>query len=389
MKYYTFLRNLTRSSPLALRRRMQIALVGVAVLIAIIPMDASAGQVTNRSITLSSASMGATNVSYKVAFTPEAPAGAFVVEFCSNSPLVGQTCEAPAGFDAAGASSTTSGFSDVAGSTNRIQVAGDLPNGQPVSVVVNGITNPATEGQMYGRIVTYDTKQHASAYQSTDIGVGAKDSGGVALAISKSIALSGTVQETLQFCVSGQAIAADCSGTVAPSLKLGQKIDDTITILLPEQINEGDLYTQITTNALNGAVVRLKSNALNCGGLLRAGAPAACDIKPATSGGINPSNHEAQFGIKTSLSTNSPSPSATGQYRPAVGSIYSDTTFAMNYIAGNASGVTSLFGDPLLDTAGAPANNKNMKLTFGVTIANETPAGDYSADISLIATGRF
>jgi hypothetical protein len=30
-----------------------------------------------------------------------------------------------------------------------------------------------------------------------------------------------------------------------------------------------------------------------------------------------------------------------------------------------------------------------MKITFGASIANDTPAGKYSADLSLIATGKF
>lgn len=51
--------------------------------------------------------------------------------------------------------------------------------------------------------------------------------------------------------------------------------------------------------------------------------------------------------------------------------------------------VINAFGEPFLDTAGAPTNNKNMVLTFGVTVGSGTPAGSYSADIGLIAVGKF
>ncbi|MGH7218550.1 MAG: hypothetical protein ACREGE_03870, partial [Candidatus Microsaccharimonas sp.] len=68
---------------------------------------------------------------------------------------------------------------------------------------------------------------------------------------------------------------------------------------------------------------------------------------------------------------------------------YSDSIFKLNFVSGNASGVTGPYGDPVLDTAGAPANNKNAQITFGASIANDTPAGLYSADFSLIATGKF
>lgn len=63
----------------------------------------------------------------------------------------------------------------------------------------------------------------------------------------------------------------------------------------------------------------------------------------------------------------------------------------MNFTTGAnpASGVTSTYGDQFLTTSGAPALNKNMTLTFGASAANNTPAGSYSADLSLIATGKF
>lgn len=60
----------------------------------------------------------------------------------------------------------------------------------------------------------------------------------------------------------------------------------------------------------------------------------------------------------------------------------------MRYVDAN-DGVTSPFGDRFLETAEAPANNKNMALTFGVAASNNTPAGNYSADLSLIAVGTF
>jgi hypothetical protein len=61
----------------------------------------------------------------------------------------------------------------------------------------------------------------------------------------------------------------------------------------------------------------------------------------------------------------------------------------MNYVSGDATGVTSTYGDPILNTAGAPANNQNMPLTFAASINNNTPAGDYSATLGLIASGTY
>ena len=61
----------------------------------------------------------------------------------------------------------------------------------------------------------------------------------------------------------------------------------------------------------------------------------------------------------------------------------------MNAATDNSTGVTSTYGSPFLNTAGAKANNMNMQLTFGASTNASVPAGNYSADLSLIATGTF
>jgi hypothetical protein len=146
------------------------------------------------------------------------------------------------------------------------------------------------------------------------------------------------------------------------------------------------MYTQISTNASSGAVVSLKSS-VPCGGLKRVEVT-TCDIAPALSGGV--AAGQAKFGVKTTTATSTTGVSdATGTLQPAAGSVYNNTTYALNYLADGTSGITSAYGDPFLDTNSLPVNNMNMKLTFGASISNNTPAGLYSTDLSLIATGKF
>ena len=357
----------------------------------ILPTIVSADQATDRSIELSSVSASATNVTYVVNFktSDKAAAGAFTVDFCKNSPLLGQTCTQPTDFSATAAASTTSGFTDVTGSANRVVVAGTLAQSTAISVELSGINNPSTTDPLYARIVTYDTKEHATAATPDNYTTGAIDEGGVAIAITPTIGVSGTVLESLMFCVSGDEIGADCATTgKAPVLTLGEQVGD-VKALTNGVVSQGTIYSQISTNASSGAVVRLKSSASDCGGLKRAGAPTACDIKPATgTTGIDAGANEAKFGVKTADAT-STGTAANGTLEPVDGSLYANSRFAMNYVEGNTTGVTSPFGDQFLDTAGAPANNKNMALTFGATVANNTPAGTYAADLSLIAVGKF
>lgn len=360
-----------------------------------------AAQATNRSVELSSSSVSATGVQYKVKFTTgDAPAGAMVVYFCNNSPLKGQVCNAPAGFSAAASTVTSAGFTRGDASANRVEVTGTFAANTDVEVVLGNITNPSvatTTAALFARIVTYEDAGDVTGTEADELGDNQVDDGAMAIAITPTIGVSGVVLETLTFCVSGgteadpevNPIGDGCTGTLtAPTLALGTNIGGVIS-LQPGLVSSGKVYTQISTNASKGAVVRLKSNATGCGGMLRAGAEAGtCDIAPAQQTDIV--EGDAKFGVRTATATDGTG--ANGDYRPyqegANPAYYSNTSYAMRYVD-DTDGVTSPFGDPFLDTAEAPANNKNMALTFGAAASNNTPAGSYSADISLIAVGKF
>ena len=360
---------------------------------------AFAATATSRSVELSSSSLGATNVQYKLSFTTgTAAAGAAVIYFCNNSPLKGAACTAPTGFTAASATVSTP-FSKVGSTANRIEVSGTFGASEDIELELAGITNPTVASvtePLYVRVVTYASPGDATGTTATALGLNQVDDGSMAIAITPTIGVSGDVLETLTFCVSGgtqadkevSPIGDGCTGTLtAPTLKLGTDAGGIVS-LQPGTVSEGKIFTQISTNAAKGAIVRLKSSAVGCGGLLRAGAASACDIAPAQQTGIVAG--DAKFGVKTAASTDGAG--ARGLYQPygtlAANAYYSNDTFSMRYVDAN-DGVTSPFGDRFLETAEAPANNKNMALTFGVAASNNTPAGNYSADLSLIAVGTF
>lgn len=388
-------------------RRARIMAAAFAVLLAtIVPALVFADQVTERSIQLSSATAGASNVTYTVNFKAVQAAGAFVVNFCTNTPLLGETCDQPAGLNLSSATATTTDFTDESAlNAYTMRVTGDISAGEVVSVVITGVTNPTAAGQLYARIVTYDTPTNANAYVAATAAedtAGVQDHGGVALSITPTIGVSGAVLESMTFCVAGDVdpeapanpiTTASCNGGAAlpaPTVRLGTVIGDT-TVLDAQNVYEGRVYTQISTNAANGAVINLKSNTTGCGGLARAGAAdfaTGCGILPATdTNGI--AANQAKFGVKTGTAAGVGS--SNGTLRPYNGGagFYNATTFRMNWISGDATGVTSTYGDPFLDTNGAPVNNMGMPITFGASVSNDTPAGRYSADLSLIATGKF
>lgn len=372
---------------------------GVAIFIMaialVLPAIASAAQVTSRSVALSSSSADADDVTYTVNFTPVRSAGAFVVDFCANTPLIGQACTPAEGFSAAGAATSAAGFTVASATDDRVVVTGAM-TAAPVTVELTGIDNPTAAGTLYARIVTFVDGAAATASTATEP-TGAIDEGAVAIAITDSIGVSGVVLETLTFCVSGEVINADCASTTAPTVALGDIVpgDEQFTVMTPGQLEQGSVYTQVTTNAVNGVIVRLKSNAAQCGGLIRAGdAAGQCHIKPAdaeTTGiGVDAANNLALFGVKTASAASTSAPGAqnpNGTLVPA--GIYGETNYRMNYVDGDATGVTSTFGDTFMGTSGKPASNQNMQLDFAATVSNNTPAGAYSADISLIAVGTF
>ncbi len=370
------------------------ALVLATVTPGLVPAFASAAQVTERSVALSSSSRGAEDVTYTVEFTPPTAGGAAtLLEFCTNTPLIGEDCDAPAGFSLADAEVATVALVDTtAAAANRGIVVDTLTQSTPKTIAIDGVQNPTGAGTVFLRIVTYTSSAAAQAYVSDNLGSGTVDQGSAAISITDTIGVSGAVLESMTFCVAGNVIdgpgcTRNTAGALtAPTLRLGETVGN-VTALSQGAVSEGNIYTQLSTNAVNGAVVNLKSSAVGCGGLLLNG-NSANDIAPAGTGGI--AIGEAKFGAKVASATDPTSGTVSGNLRAFNnGAFYNDSVFKLNFVALNASGITGPVGDPVLDTEDGPVSNKNARITFGASVANNTPAGLYSADLSLIATGKF
>lgn len=367
----------------------------------LVPAFASAAQLTERSVALSSSSKAATGVSYTINFTPDASAAAVVLNFCSNTPLIGEACDEPTGFSATGVGVSAAGFTDAAttaavtnGEDNAIVLTGSVADAATTIELV-GVTNPDAASPLYVRIVTYSDASDALLYEATNLGDNVVDQGSAAVSITDTIGVSGAVLETMTFCVAGNIIdRGNCTTTdnggvlKAPTLKLGEGSGDVLA-LTSSNVSTGSLFSQISTNASSGAIVSLKSSALACGGLVRAGAPSSCDIAPALAGGV--AANEAKFGAQVASATNPGGGAVTNGIFRAYSDTpyYSDSVFKLNFVTGDGTGITSPYGDPFLDTDDGPASNKNVQITFGASISNQTPAGLYSTDLSLIATGKF
>lgn len=377
-------------------QRVYYATAVLAMLLLAVAFSAlvSGATLNARSITLSSASTNApaSSVQYQVQFTPAtAGAEALVIEFCTNSPLVGQACTAEAGTvpSVTNVATDTDGTAIVAGSTggNKITATKTMAATQQ-TIDFEDITNPTADGVVYARILTFATSGAAEAYTSGTPGAFV-DSGSVAMSFHDTISVSGTVLETMTFCVSGAAISENCSDLEAPTVVLGEETAPSsgIRALQAGTVSEGELFTQINTNAAGGVVVHLKSSA-PCGGLVLAGT-ATCPITAAGTGvGADVDGTQARFGVKTAASPTTTGTNPVGTLQ-AVATNYGSSAFTLNYDEENETGVTSPFGDPFLNTNGLPATGQNLALTFAAAVTNATPAGTYSTDLSMIAVGTF
>lgn len=370
------------SAPRAGRIFAALGVLTASVLTAVVPAIVSADTITERSVELSSSAKSATGVGYKVKFTAQHNGtGAFLIDFCTTA-AIGSACTAPTGLNVGTAATATSGYTASTISTNSVKVLITAPVdlGDPVELDVTGLTNTSTVGAMYARIVTYadDTAlgSNTSAAPGTHY-----DDGSVALDITDGFSVNGSVLESLTFCASGTDVANCSSSPTPPNIVLGSS-----GVLNTTAGTDGDVFTYISTNAVGGAVVHLKSDATNCGGLYRDGVADAahCGIKPITTAALL-ADSDSKFGAKLALTQPSASPT-NGTLTAAAN--WSPTNYYMPYVDAN-TGVTSVYGAEVYNTTGGPTEQGEGKLSFNANRSEMTPAGNYSAKFSLIATGTF
>lgn len=371
-------------------------------------VSAQTSQVQSRSVSLSdsSASGGSitsgvgsgTNVTYQFQFTTTVAAQSLIIDFCSNTPLIGDSCTAPTGFSTSSATaSKPSGASSAIGtwtitkSTNQVKLAGTSAQAAGVqSFNINGITNPSTENSYYARVTTYadgtfggSTTAYSSATSPGDY----KEYGGLAMSTSNTISITARVMETLQFCVlnvTPTAACANADGTNLPNITIGH---GTNKVLDGSAVDTAQVYSQLSTNAYHGAVIDAHLNNA-CGGLSRDGGT-TCNIGAVNNGGstptaIQPGNTggKAVFGLNVT--------NGTGD----VGTITADANYSGSNVYGmdtttaGGQNVTGTFGDQIASSTG-PTANVNNTYTFAATAIPTTPAGIYNAEMSLIATGTF
>ncbi|MBP9852894.1 hypothetical protein KBC77_02795 [Candidatus Saccharibacteria bacterium] len=405
---------------LELLRRGSAALAALALVVGatvptLVAPLASASQLVDRSMQLSDsgASGGSittgvgsgTNVSYKLTFTTLAAMQSMVVDFCDNTPLIGDaTCTAPAGMTNASAALTANGAWSLGTPDNvyqwRLTNTGSQAAGT-FTFEVTGMVNPNTQNHSYyARITTYSDATYGSsgtAYSSPG-SVGSKvDDGGIALSTATPITVTARVMETLSLCTSAAAMAAanSCGSATPPSVVLGHTANN---ILTSDQTDTASVFTQLSTNAANGYALYLRASNLACpngasagGGLSKDGG-SNCHIPAINGGSATPSTFPAAtagFGARvsngTAATSGTGSNTAVSRWNPAADNYLMDTVTSNDNVVSN-------YGSKIAftDTGDAKqANSVNNTLTFAAQASPVTPAGIYTENFSLIGVGTF
>ena len=474
-KISAHVRNLKRSTYAGLALVFTAVLGIPLITTAIVGASASGGLVQQRSIKMSYSTPGASahyDVSFKASSTPYTMTYLYV-DFCgadtsasqAGDPIVGDSdCPDPPGFSLGAATFTSnpdgnlSNFADLSSCTGSAVTTSthtnadtfrlacnpgvSITSGEIINFSVNTVTNPTYGttggvGTFYARAITYNSTQIAAGTAtSTSYAAGGENSyqdyGGFALSTAQLINITAKIMEQLTFCTSGSSTPGTdpfttpgCGDAVTPDLTLGHEVTaGGPHILDTSEVDFDQAYSLLSTNATNGAVVRMHATNTCTNGGLSATDGSSCDIpgigsllaNAYDSSGITPGT--AAFGMcvapddgATALSTiftpydnggttadlnacralNSTTPDTTTGSASAVafGMDTSTNTADPNYPSSvNATTADNMYGTKVVSTASAVHDAKDAYV-FGATASDTTPAGIYMGGESLIATGTF
>lgn len=435
---------------LALSRRA-LALAAAAALLAASLIPALAGfnkvnaaTITDRKITLGSSKVS-TSTTYDVSFKPVTTTTilGFVVDFCQNSPLIGNSCTKTNGVTAipvtgtvnvshTGATGSPVAFTvnDPAGTTNdgnqlvlthATTGLGPITAGTPITFSFTA-TNPSATGTFYARILTYSTAAGATGY--TDTAPGTRlDDGGVALSTANQLTVSARVQEQLQFCVgtttvddATTSVSADCAtaftGSAGNSVDMGVLDNSAVYVSGPSNAATGDNgvngAAMVRTNANGGVIVSFFPEAgtgINHTRALRvSGATCTADVFPSTS------NTDQCF--NSADITQATFTAGTEKFGMTIGGVNcgSTTAYACSFTGGtnkltrdaNYDGNgTATYGTSqgfawhenatatTIATSSSVVDDEVLMLKFGGTANITTPTGLYNVTSTYIATATF
>lgn len=362
----------------------KITIAGLAVSL-LVPLTVQAATLTNRSATVSSSAGSASGVTYTLKFNAGTAGNVGSVQFeICDSPLETVPCAASAspGVNSNGASLAAGTLAGTFGGTNwstpiwtRGAQTGPGASGTSVrfsasaqtnvatsdqaTVTLTNVVNPTGDNQKYYlRITTY-----SDTGWTTEV-----DFGGIALSTAQQITVSGTMPESLVFCVGTSG--TDCTNITGNSVDLGT--------FSPTSTNTGISLMSVSTNATSGYAITINGTTLTSG----ANTIAAMGAQSLNSAACLPSctstTGTSQFGSNVRANTT-----------PSVGANVSGSGTGTGSGGYNTVNSFRFFnGDTVAGAAGPTAANLFTN-SYIVNVAGDQAAGTYTATMTYICTATF
>jgi hypothetical protein len=314
----------------------------------------------NRSVRIGSSSPSATT-QYVFNFDITLPTvlGSIRFEFCENSPIIGEVCTVPAGFDISSATLTgqigETGFTIDPGVTPNTLVLSRGPapaTPQPVQYIFDAVINPSTPNTTnYIRVTTHGT---------TD-GTGPSiEDGGLAYSINDDFSITLFVPPFLQFCVGISIASNDCLTATGNLIDLG----------ILSETTPNTAVSQFTgaTNGVGGLAISVIGTTMTSGINT---IPALAAPSPSIPG-------TGQFGINVranTVPTVGLNPTGPGTTLP-VGDYNIPNQF------------TFRDGDIIAQSA-LSTNFSTFTVTYLVNVGPTQPPGVYTSTLTYVATASF
>jgi len=420
-----------------------LALVALAP-IWLTPSASALGQITTRSLTLSSGVPSATNVTYTFSFTVASTSQVQGMKFIACTTAVGTypggTCTAPTGMTGAGNGFSNAAFSSQSGWQGATNFAVDSTGANdctPAANVLCANRTDTTSQTVTSRTIAFNTIKNPSStntafyvgmytYTTVNYTVGSRvDFGATASAVVQTLTTNAAVAEVLNFCVGATTVddtttnpGNDCTAISGTSINIGT-LDTSAVNISPVATNGGDNQNglaMVRSNAGNGVVVAydaIQQSGTNHRGTLR--------ISGAT---CNPvSNNFTDDCINAAGTTQTPFTAGTEMFGMTIAGINSGSTTSYtctygtppgntcnlkplsNYLGAGASGSTEAYGTSngfAWDESGSAVNiassasstvkqvdDESLILKFAATPSITTPFGPYAAQTDFIAVPTY
>lgn len=349
---------------------------------------ANAAQISNRTLTLVAGATdggskpgGVVNHLFSFTLPSSGNLGSIEFKYCTTAAGV---CTMPTGLDTTtatiGSQTGATGFSMVNatnGSPYLSRTASSITGPLAVTYRLDGVTNPSTPNySFFVRISTFVTNNASG---------GATDTGSVTASTAEQIVLTGTMPESLVFCVGQEVLTTvgvpDCTTATAGSVAFNNLFSPIDTAVAMSQMaastNAGFGYT-IT---VNGGTLTSGSNTIN-----------------AMASATTSNKGQSQFGLNLMANTNSASASFPGTTPPYVSANVAPAANGTNYkgepVGDYDTADTFKFasGETVASSTngGAGASDSQIfTVSYIVNVPGSQPAGTYTTTLTYICTATF